>query len=77
MAVDVESSLLLSGSGDVIEPDDGLLAIGSGGSFALAAARALVSKAPQLEAEEIAREAMNIAADICIYTNHNLVMEVI
>lgn len=77
LAVDGESSLLLSGSGDVIEPDDGILAIGSGGSYALAAARALVGKAPDLSAAEIARESMNIAADICIYTNHNFVLEVL
>ena len=77
LAVDGESSLLLSGSGDVIEPDDGILAIGSGGPYALAAARALVKNAPDLAAADIAREAMNIAADICIYTNHNFVLEVI
>ncbi|MDR0881366.1 MAG: ATP-dependent protease subunit HslV [Candidatus Adiutrix sp.] len=77
LAVDDQSSLLLSGSGDVIEPDDGLLAIGSGGSFALAAARALTVHAPELPAETIAREAMKIAADICIYTNHNFTLEVL
>lgn len=77
LAVDAESSLLLSGSGDVIEPDDGILAIGSGGPYALAAARALVNNASDLPADDIAREAMNIAADICIYTNHNFVLEVI
>ncbi len=77
LAVDEHSSLLLSGSGDVIEPDDGLLAIGSGGPYALAAARALVSKAPELEAADIAGEAMKIAADICIYTNHHFTLEVL
>ena len=74
IAVDAKSSLLLSGSGDVIESDDGILAIGSGGSFAQAAATALVAHA-DLDAEQIVREAMNIAADICVYTNHNLVVE--
>lgn len=77
LAVDNQSSLLLSGSGDVIEPDDGILAIGSGGPYALAAARALVRQAPNLEAGVIAEEAMKIAAEICIYTNHNFTLEVI
>ena len=74
IAVDAKSSLLLSGSGDVIESDDGILAIGSGGSFAQAAATALIHHS-ELDAEAIAREAMNIAASICVYTNHNLVVE--
>ncbi len=77
LAVDRQTSLLLSGSGDVIEPDDGILAIGSGGPYALAAARALVSKTPDLSASEIAGVAMGIAADICIYTNHNFTLEVL
>lgn len=77
LVVDDHTSLLISGSGDVIEPDDGLLAIGSGGSYALAAARALVSRASDLSAATIAEEAMSIAADICIYTNHNFTLEVI
>lgn len=77
LAVDEQSSLLLSGSGDVIEPDDGLLAIGSGGPYALAAARALVRHAPDLEAAVIAEESMKVAADICIYTNHHFTLEVI
>ncbi|MDR1044883.1 MAG: ATP-dependent protease subunit HslV [Candidatus Adiutrix sp.] len=77
LAVDEQSSLLLSGSGDVIEPDDGLLAIGSGGPYALAAARALIRRAPDLEAALIAEEAMTVAADICIYTNHNFTLEVL
>jgi len=63
--------LVVSGNGDVIEPDDGIAAIGSGGSYALAAARAL-SRHTALPAEEIAREALGIAADICIYTNHEI-----
>lgn len=77
LAVDEQSSLLLSGSGDVIEPDDGLLAIGSGGPYALAAARALIRQAPSLDAAAIAEEAMDIAADICIYTNNNFTLEVL
>ncbi|MDR2934746.1 MAG: ATP-dependent protease subunit HslV [Candidatus Adiutrix sp.] len=75
MAVDSQSSLLLSGAGDVIEPDDGLLAIGSGGPYALAAARALIRKAPQMSAAEIASEAMDVAAGLCIYTNRNVTLE--
>ena len=74
IAVDAKYSLLLSGSGDVIESDDGILAIGSGGSFAQAAATALVAHT-DLNAETIAREAMGIAASICVYTNPNLVVE--
>jgi len=74
VAADVDSSLLLSGSGDVIESDDGILAIGSGGPFAQAAAKALISHT-DLSAEEICREAMGIAASICIYTNENIVLE--
>ncbi len=74
VAADARSSLIISGTGDVIEPDDGLAAIGSGGPYALAAARALVAHA-DLDAAAVAREAMGIAADICIYTNHNIVIE--
>ena len=74
VVVDAQSSLLISGTGDVVEPDDGLLAIGSGGSYALAAARAL-SAHSDLSAAEIAREAMRIAAEICIYTNENIIVE--
>ncbi|WP_342359890.1 ATP-dependent protease subunit HslV [Terrarubrum flagellatum] len=66
-------SYLVSGTGDVLEPEDGIMAIGSGGNYALAAARAL--KDVDLDAEEIVRRAMKIAADICVYTNHNLVIE--
>lgn len=64
--------LLISGTGDVIEPDDDVAAIGSGGAFALAAARAMLKHSPNLSAKEIVEEALNIAADICIYTNHQL-----
>lgn len=72
VVMDSEQALLISGNGDVIEPDDKILAIGSGGSYALAAARALKENAPQLSAREIIEKSLNIAADICIYTNHNL-----
>ena len=71
---DAEASLIISGNGDVIEPEHGIMAIGSGGNYALAAARALI-KNTELDAKEITTEALNIAADICIYTNHNLVFE--
>lgn len=74
MAVsDAKTSLILSGTGDVVEPEDGLIGIGSGGPYALAAARALLDL--DLTAEQIARKAMKIAADICIYTNENIVIE--
>lgn len=72
IVMDKETCLIISGQGDVIEPDDQILAIGSGGSFALAAARALKAEAPNLTAREIVEKSLNIAADICIYTNHNL-----
>jgi ATP-dependent HslUV protease subunit HslV len=70
---DASTSLILSGSGDVVEPEDGLIGIGSGGNFALAAARALLPL--DLSAEDIARRAMKIAADICVYTNHEITIE--
>ncbi len=72
-----EEVLILSGTGDVIEPDHQLAAIGSGSMYAQSAALALLKHAPQLSAEEIVRESLHIAADICIYTNHNLVLETI
>lgn len=72
LVMDKDTCLIISGQGDVIEPDDQILAIGSGGSFALAAARALKSEAPNLTAREIVEKSLNIAADICIYTNQNL-----
>ena len=75
MAVaDAQHSLVLTGTGDVLEPEDGLIGIGSGGSFALSAARALIDM-DGMEAEAIARKAMKIAADICIYTNESVVVE--
>jgi ATP-dependent HslUV protease subunit HslV len=74
VAVDQEHSLLLSGTGDVIEPDDGILAIGSGGPYAQSAAKALIVHS-DLDAEAICRAAMEIAGSICIYTNHAIVVE--
>jgi ATP-dependent HslUV protease subunit HslV len=74
VVADEKSSFLLSGNGDVIAPDDGVLAIGSGGSYALAAARALLEHT-ELSAREIAAEAMRIAGEICIYTNTNIIVE--
>jgi ATP-dependent HslUV protease subunit HslV len=75
MAVaDKDVSLVLTGTGDVLEPEDGLIGIGSGGNFALAAARALIDR-PDLDAEQVARRAMEIAAGICVYTNTNIVIE--
>ncbi|MBE9558739.1 MAG: ATP-dependent protease subunit HslV [Proteobacteria bacterium] len=75
MAVaDKKVSLVVTGTGDVLEPEDGLIGIGSGGSFALAAARAL-STVDGLEPEDIARRAMKVAAEICVYTNENITVE--
>jgi ATP-dependent HslUV protease subunit HslV len=71
---DRESSLIITGMGDVIEPESGLIAIGSGGPYAQAAARALLENS-QLDAETIVRKALSIAADLCIYTNHQVVVE--
>ncbi len=75
MAVaDTETTLVLTGNGDVLEPEDGLVGIGSGGTYALAAARALIDR-DDMDAEAIARRAMKIAADICIYTNDSITLE--
>ena len=75
MAVaDKEVSLVLTGNGDVLEPDDGVIGIGSGGNYALAAARALIDRG-DMNAEAIARKAMAIAGEICIYTNNNITIE--
>jgi len=71
---DQETSLIISGTGDVIEPEDGLIAIGSGGPYALSAARALLAHT-QLDANAIATESLGIAGDVCIYTNRNIVVE--
>jgi len=76
VVADTTHLLLISGNGDLVEPDDDVIAVGSGGPFALAAARALLTHT-QLGAEEIVREALSIAADICIYTNRNLTVEVV
>ncbi len=74
MAVaDATTSLIITGTGDVLEPEDGIIAIGSGGNYALAAARALYDQ--KLDAETIARKALKIAADICVYTNENVTIE--
>lgn len=76
LAADKNTILLLSGTGDVIEPDEGVLAIGSGGGYALAAAKALLDH-PDLNAEDVVRRAMTIASEICIYTNSNIILETI
>ncbi len=74
IVIDEKHSLIVSGTGDVVEPDDGIAAIGSGGSYALAAARALVNHS-DLDAKAIVEQALKIASQICIYTNDNLVLE--
>jgi ATP-dependent HslUV protease subunit HslV len=75
ITVNKEDILMLSGTGDVIEPDHQVAAIGSGAMYAQSAALAMKKFAPQMSAEEIVRESLHIAADICIYTNHNLIVE--
>lgn len=74
IVMDSQTMLLLSGAGDVVEPDEGVIAIGSGGNFALSAAKALLAHT-QLSAADVAREAMRIAGQICVYTNDSLVLE--
>ncbi len=74
LVADKDTILMLSGNGEVIEPDGEVAAIGSGGFFALAAGRAM-SKHTEMSAQEIAKEALTIAADICVYTNHNIIVE--
>ena len=76
VVMDKDNSFVISGTGDIIEPDDGIAAIGSGGPYALAAARAMV-KYSKLAAKEIAKEALLVASDICIYTNNNIAVEII
>ncbi len=76
IVADRESTLILSGNGDVLEPEHGVAAVGSGGNYALSAARALLEHT-DLSAKEITEKAMGIAADICVYTNHNAVFEVL
>ncbi len=75
IAATKDEILIISGTGDVLEPDNGIAAIGSGSMYAQAAAIALKKHAPQLTAEQMVSESLHIAADICIYTNHNLVIE--
>ena len=75
IVADAQASLVLTGNGDVLEPEGGIVGIGSGGNYALAAARALADT--ELSAEEIARKALKIAAEICVYTNNNLTVEVL
>jgi ATP-dependent HslUV protease, peptidase subunit HslV len=75
IVADAQVSLVLTGTGDVLEPEDGVIGIGSGGNYALAAARALMET--DMDAEAIARRAMKIAGDICVYTNGNLTVEII
>ncbi len=74
IVMDAKATLLISGTGDVIEPDEGVIAIGSGGSYALAAARALLRNS-DLSAAEIARRSLEIAGEICVYTNQEIVVE--
>ena len=76
LCADQENLMLVSGTGEVIEPDDGILAIGSGGNYALAAARALFNNTT-LSAPEIARKALEIASEICVYTNGNIIVETV
>lgn len=75
IAMDKEQLLLVSGTGEVIEPDDGMLAIGSGAPYALAAGRALKRYAPEMKAREISEAALKIASEICVYTNDQLITE--
>ena len=77
IVADKKSMLVISGTGDVLDPDDDVAAIGSGSQYAKSAALALKKHADHLNAEEIVRESLTIAADICIYTNHNLVVEIL
>jgi ATP-dependent HslUV protease subunit HslV len=74
VVADRERGFLVSGTGEVIEPDDGVLAIGSGGNYALAAARALLAHAPGLAARDVVQRSLEIAADICVFTNHNVTL---
>lgn len=77
LVMDEQTLLLVSGTGEVIEPDDGILAIGSGGNYALAAGRALKKHSTGMTAEQIARASLETAADICVFTNHEIVVEVL
>ena len=74
---DGKAIFLISGTGDVVEPDDGIVAIGSGGPYALAAARGMLAANPKMSAEKVAQAALEIAADICVYTNNHITVEVL
>lgn len=76
IVVDKHNSLVLTGNGDVLEPEDGVIGIGSGGNFALSAARALIDE-PKMDVRKIVKKSMKVAADLCIYTNNNLVIEIL
>ena len=76
IVADSDNILIISGTGDVIEPDDGVAAIGSGGPYALAAARALVQNT-EMDAEQVAKTAMKVAGELCVYTNSNVAVETI
>lgn len=76
LCADKDNLMLVSGTGEIIEPDDGVIAIGSGGNYALAAARALYDNT-DLPADEIAHKALHIASDICVYTNSNIIVEIV
>ena len=75
LVADLDHIFILTGTGDVVEPDDGVAAIGSGGNYALAAARALVRHAPALSAVDIAQERLRIASEMCVFTNSNITLE--
>jgi ATP-dependent HslUV protease subunit HslV len=75
LVMDAEGLLLISGNGEIIEPDDGILAIGSGGSFALAAGRAMKRHASEMSAKEIAKASLQLASEICVFTNDNIIVE--
>ena len=74
LVADANNMFELTGNGDVLEPEHGVMGVGSGGSFALAAALALIDR-PDVDAEQVVRKAMKIAGDICVYTNHNVLLE--
>ncbi|WP_026689909.1 ATP-dependent protease subunit HslV [Alteribacter aurantiacus] len=75
IVMDHENIYLIAGTGEVIEPDDGIIAIGSGGNYALAAGRALIKHGEHLSAKELAKSALEVAADICVYTNREIIVE--
>lgn len=77
IVMDKETLLLVSGTGEVIEPDDGILAIGSGGNFALSAGRAMKLHGDNLDAPTIARDSLLIASEICVFTNDHIIVETI